>query len=412
MRARVLLCFVATSYRVPAFVQAAERLGVELLLCTDAPATAAHHRLPVARADLARPDRGAAGVLDELGRPDGVLAVDEPSAELAAHVAVRAGVPFHLPPGVAAARDKCLLRRSLIGTGVGSPRFYVLDRLAQADQAAAEVGLPCVVKPAMLTGSQGVIRADDLTALRRAIVRVARILHRHPKGALSGAGFFRQLVESYVDGEEVVVEAMVHHGVLHPLAIFDKPDPLVGPYFEETMYVAPSRKPRALQAALVETARRAAEALGLVHGPVHAELRLGPAGPVLIEIAARSIGGLCSSALGPILGSLEERLLQNALGQTPRPLVGGLATGVMMLGVPRSGILRAVHGVESARAIPGVTGVNITVEPGEALHALPDGDRYAGFAFATGRDGVAVEAALRRARAAVTFEVKPLLPMW
>jgi biotin carboxylase len=272
------------------------------------------------------------------------------------------------------------------------------------------LAFPCVVKPPMLSGSQGVIRADAPEALARALERVRQVLHRHPSPLRSEAGFFDLLVEGYVDGEEVAVEGLMRSGELQLFAIFDKPDALEGPYFEETIYLTPSRKDPEPQRQLVAAAEAAALALGLGDGPIHAELRLDAEGPVLIEIAARSIGGLCSRALRHQLGSLEERLLRHAVGLPAEALPAAApASGVMMIPVPRSGVLRGVEGVDEARAVAGIDAVEITIERGETVRALPDGASYLGFLFAHGATAMGVEAALRRAHGALRFQLHPLL---
>jgi hypothetical protein len=213
----------------------------------------------------------------------------------------------------------------------------------------------------------------------------------------------------------VALEAILRRGVLTPLALFDKPDPLDGPFFEETLYVTPSRLPGAQQVEIARLAARGAAAIGLSEGPVHAELRLGAGGPWVIEVAARSIGGLCSRALRFGLGevSLEELILRQALGMEIESLRRRVdeAAGVMMLPIPRAGVLKAVRGEEAARTVPLVTEITITIRPGEEVTPLPEGSRYLGFAFARGESPSAVEAALRAAQAALEFEIAPAAPI-
>jgi hypothetical protein len=279
----------------------------------------------------------------------------------------------------------------------------------------------------MLSGSQGVIRADDSEQLAAAVDRVQRILSRHPSEQSRREGFWQLLIEDYVPGPEVALEGVVSGGRLEVVAIFDKPDPLEGPHFEETLYVTPSRQRADVQSCVVAVTERAVCAMGLTDGPIHAELRLGgppsenpgeePVGiePVVIEIAARSIGGLCSRALHHVLGgddgpgSLEALLLARALGRrVARPPASG-ASGVMMLPVPRDGVLKAVHGLDEARAVPGVDAVTIAIEPGQAVRGLPEGNSYLGFAFAHADEPATVEAALRRAHGCLRFDLAPML---
>jgi biotin carboxylase len=406
----VLLLVPATSYRALAFVSAAARMGLPLEIGTDSPAALAHFGLPIHAVDF----NDLAVTLAALGaaRFAGVVATDEKSAWLAAELA-QAGITagrYHRPSGVEAARDKRLMRAVLSRAGVLVPGHVVLS--ADGEPGALAPRFPCVVKPPMLSGSQGVIRADDRPELERAVARTRAILQRHPSELRELAGFFDILVEDYIAGDEVAVEAIVRDGELTLLALFDKPEPLVGPFFEETIYVAPSSKPDELQRRIVSVAHQAALALGLRDGPIHAELRLDGDRPVVIEIAARSIGGLCSRALVLRCGSLEERLLALAAGYPDPPLSPQApAIGVMMIPVPRSGVLRGAFGIDRARAVAGIDGVELTVLPEQAVRALPEGNSYLGFIFAHGASSGEVVASLKAAHAELRFDLKPLLPV-
>ena len=412
MKPRVLLGFEATSYRPDAYVAAAAREGIELLLATNMLAAASGFGLAATQVDFARVE-GAAIPCEQWrhqsGAPlAGVVAADEASAAFVARVAQHYGLPFHTPLGVDAARDKRLSRRRLRAAGVSVPRYWVLP--ADCPVMSLAVTFPCVVKPSMLSGSQGVIRADDSAALEVATA-VTRGIVRHHGSALKGlAGFDELLIEAYVPGAEVAVEGLMDKGTLQPLALFDKPDPLEGPYFEETLYVTPSRHAVDKQRAVIAVVQQACVALGLCHGPIHAELRLSDEGPVVIEVAARSIGGLCSQVLSRRVGSLEGRILRGAVGRARRPLVSAPpAVGVMMLPVTQNGVLRAVEGVEAAAAVPHIDGVNIALKPGDVALMLPYGNRYLGFIFAHGPTPAAVESALRQAHAQLRFRYRRLL---
>jgi biotin carboxylase len=266
----------------------------------------------------------------------------------------------------------------------------------------------------MLTGSQGVIRADGPEELMRAVARVRRILARHGSDARADPGFFDVIAEDYLPGREVAVEAVMTAGTMTPLAIFDKPDDLTGPFFEETIYVTPSRLPAEAQADVLDVTERAARALGLRHGPIHAELRTEGGRASVVELAARSIGGLCSQVFRLAAGPLEDLLLAHAAGlplPSPARRPAG-AAGVMMIPIPRSGVLQRVMGVEGARRVPGVDGVTIALRPGEAIRALPEGASYLGFIFAHGETPASVEASLREALGMLRFAWAPLLPTW
>jgi biotin carboxylase len=258
---------------------------------------------------------------------------------------------------------------------------------------------PCVLKPIAQSASRGVIRADDRDEFVHAFERIAQMLRE------DGNGQRHLLVESFLPGPEVALEGLLDKGSLRILTIWDKPDPLDGPFFEETIYVTPSRLPDGVQAQIGETTARAAAALGLRHGPIHAEMRLGPGGPWVLEVAARSIGGLCSSVLRFGTGmSLEEIILRHAVGQdVPTFEREGTAAGAMMLPIPRRGLLREVRGKDEALAVPGIEGIEITIPVGQPVVPLPEGDRYLGFVFARAETPAAVEAALREAHRRLGF---------
>jgi biotin carboxylase len=401
--ARVLLLVPARTYRASDFLTAAGRLGLELVVGSDGALPLGSR--PAVRVD---PDDLRASV-DRLvarsGPVDAVVAVDTPMLVLAAAVAARMGLPHNPVDAVLAATDKATQRRRWAAASVAQPRFQIVPAashaaasLAAVRGAAARVGFPCVVKAVSLSGSQGVLRADDAAGAVTAAGRIRQIL----------AGVGRPadeplLVEEYVPGWELSIDGLLTDGDLAVTAIFDKPDTPSGPTFEETMLVTPSRLPQPLLSQALRAAERAAAALGLSHGPVHAELRLDArdAGqrPAMLELAARSIGGLCSRALRFLDGvSLEELVLANALGRRVTPHRVGLPAGVLMLPVERAGVLKAVHGGTDAAAVPGITGLSLTMPLGQAVRPLPEGDRYLGFLFAEGATYQEVEEALRTAR--------------
>jgi biotin carboxylase len=407
----VLLVFPATSYRIDAFVECAAELGLALVLASDLPAP--RYGLREVRVDFADVDASLAAV--DAVEFDGVVAVDERSAVVAAAAAERRGCKHHTLAGVLAARDKRRMREVQSTADVPMPRHQVLKR----DASPGEVSFPCVVKPPMLSGSQGVIRANDRDELLRAIARTRRVLEHHASDLRKHDGFYELLIEEYVAGPEVAVDGIMRDGKLELVAIFDKPDALDGPFFEETIYVTPADD---RQGSLQRVSERAAQVLGLNDGPIHAELRIAKRGPVLIEIAARSIGGLCGRVLQHVAlpdgaASLEELLLRRASGHPRSPSSTGLqkqnrASGVMMVPVPRSGVLRRVDGVDEARAIEGIDAVSINIEPGQSVRALPEGVSYLGFIFAHGESPAAVTQLLRDAHAALRFSLTPLLTTW
>jgi biotin carboxylase len=297
------------------------------------------------------------------------------------------------------------MRRALAEARVPQPRFALLPGAADVAAVADEVGFPCVVKPLSLSGSRGVIRADDAEQARAAAARVRGILAaaQEPPGA-------PLLLESFLPGVEVAVEGLLRAGRLEVLAVFDKPDPLAGPYFEETLYVTPSRLSAGVLAEVEAVTARAARGLGLREGPVHAELRVDSERVSVLELAARSIGGLCSRALRFGAGvSLEEVILRHALGLGLEDLAReATASGVMMIPIPGAGVLRGVEGQAQARAVEGIGGLEITIARGRAVVPLPEGDRYLGFMFARAASAGAVERSLRAAHGRLRISIDPL----
>ena len=415
----VLLLLPTRSYRTDDFLSAARRLGVGVLVGSDLCHTVEERvGAPpgLVSLDYRRPERAAAQIaaLAE-GHPiRGVVPGDDGTSVIAALAAERLGLPHNPPAAARRAGHKAESRRALRAAGVPVPRFWTFPRAGEPDGPARAVEYPCVLKPVGLSASRGVIRADDPATFAATWRRIERILEkaaseRRPGGAAARAEL---LVEAFVPGAEVALEGLLRGGRLEVLALFDKPDPLDGPHFEETLYVTPSRHPPALQAAVERVAAEAARALGLLEGPVHAELRLSPQGPVVLEVAARSIGGLCARTLRFGAGiSLEELLLAHAAGLPIAALRREeRAAGVMMLPIPRGGILRGVEGVEAARAVPGVEDLVITVPEGREVEPLPEGDIYLGFLFARAATPAEVEEALRSAHGRLRFDIRAPLP--
>ena len=342
---------------------------------------------------------------------DAIVATDDPTADIAARAAERLGLRGNGVGAATTARNKRLMREALTRAGLRQPRFAVFGE--NAPPARAE--FPVVIKPLLCSASRGVMRADDEASLAAAWRRLHALLQTPALRAVEDPDGHRILVESFVPGAEVALEGILQDGLLTPLALFDKPDPLDGPFFEETIYVTPSRHAATLQRAVERETAQACAAIGLRHGPIHAELRLAPDGPVVIEVAARSIGGLCARTLRFGLGaaSLEELVIASAIGRDLGPddlMRRSGAAGVMMIPIPTGGVLGEVRGVEAARAVPLVEDVQVTAKAGEVLVPLPEGAAYLGFVFARGDDPAAVEQALRNAHAQLDFEITPLLP--
>jgi biotin carboxylase len=407
----LLLLIPTTSYRTRDFLEAAMRLGVQVAIGSNQDsvlsAFADGRSLQVDFVDTAR-------AVDQIAVYAGryplaaIVGVDEGTTTIAALASDRLGLPHNPVATVAATADKHRFHQVLTKAGLAQPMIRLFSVDDNPLVAARQINAyPVVLKPLALSGSRGVIRADDAEGLARAFDRVRTILAETDEATgLRAAPHI--LVEDYLPGGEVALEGLLIGGRLHVLALFDKPDPMEGPTFEETILITPSRLPEATQRLVVERTEMAIQALGLMDGPVHAELRLTEAqGPVPLEIAARSIGGLCARVLRFGAGvSLEELIIQHALGRHPASLQReATPVGVMMLPVPCAGRLQEVRGQAEARTVPAIVDLQITIAPGTYVRPLPEGDRYLGFLFAKAATADEVEAALRCAYAHLKLRI-------
>lgn len=398
---RVLLLLPTSTYRAPDFLAAASRLRVEVVAASEKPSAMERcHPDALVTLNFREPEASVKAALDfHRKHPiDAVVAVDDETAVVAAAIGAALSLKHNSVESAYAARNKHILYGLLYRKGIPVPPFQIHSLESNPVSAAAQTRYPCVLKPLSLSGSCGVIRADNSDGFVAAWLRIARILDSRDAKIRGGEAANQLLVQEFIRGREFALEGLISEGNLRTLALFDKPDPLDGPYFEETIYVTPSRLPESKQRAIAECVARGANAIGLREGPVHAEIRLNEHGPWLIELAARSIGGLCSRTLRFGTGhSLEELILRHALGMEIGDLVRErAAAGVMMVPIPHSGILSEVRGVEEARRIPGIEEVTITARRGNPILALPEGSSYLGFIFSRGDTPGGVEQALRR----------------
>ncbi len=429
---RVLILASKMGYQTRGFAEAAEKLGVGVVFGTDR-----CHQLENPWGDDAlalqfeNPREAAAEIVRALGGRSGdekspygisgtghsvgaVIALGDRATPAAAYAAEALGIAGNPATAAEICRNKLRQREVLRAAGVRVPDFFAFGAAEDLSGVVARVKFPCVVKPLSLAASQGVIRANDAEEFSAAVRRIQMLLESPEVQVLRESSLDRILVEEYIPGREVAVEGLMDSGRLRVLAIFDKPDPLEGPYFEETIYVTPSRLPVETQAAIEECGARAIAALGLTMGPVHAEFRVNEDGPWVLEVAPRPIGGLCSRALrfGPDRISLEELVLRHALGFSGSDLMREeAASGVMMIPVPRSGIFEGVDGFEDAEKIADVTEIRITARLRDYVAAWPEGASYLGFIFARGETAEGVEAALRAAHAKLGFRFSPRLPV-
>ena len=419
---RVLLIATTTGYQTRAFGEAAERLGVELVFATDR-----CHRLDDPWRDGAIPVRfqndAEAAFIEAIGeaardRPfDGVLAVGDRPAVFAALACEALGLKGHPPAAARASGNKLEARRRFAAAGLSSPAFCEVTLDSEIDAVRAELEFPCVVKPLALSGSRGVIRADDSETLHAALERVRRLLSRADIRERRSPFDDRVLLETFIPGREYALEGVVEDGTLRVLAVFDKPDPLDGPFFEESIYVTPSVRSATEQRRMAEAVADAVSALGLRHGPVHAECRVNQTGVFVLEVAARPIGGLCARALrcqrsGGVVLPLEELLLRHALGE---PLSGYRretdASAVMMIPIPRPGVYRRTDMTDLARAVPGIVDVVMTAKSDQRLEPLPEGASYLGFIFARCARPTEAVTALRQAHARLRVVIDTPIPV-
>jgi biotin carboxylase len=417
VRPRLLLLASKLGYQTQSFVEAARRLGVDVTIGSDR-----CHQLEDPWADGAVPlhfdepeqsaERLAAAVRTTPVRA--ILALGDRQTATAAYAARILGLRSSSPESVNNCRSKLRQRELLRDAGLPVPEFFSFPLKQPLEAVLPRVSFPSVVKPLRLSASQGVIRANDALEFAVAVERIKRLLDSPEVQTTREPELDRLLVERYVPGAEVALEGLLEQGRLRTLALFDKPDPLEGPYFEESIYVTPSRLPAEMQTRIFECAAHTVRALGLSDGPLHAEFRVNDAGPWVLEAAPRPIGGLCSRALrfGPDRIPLEELLVRHVMG-----LAGGemprepLAAGVMMIPVPRSGVFESAEGVERAAMTPGVDEVLITARLHDFIAAWPEGSTYLGFIFAHGETPAQVEAALRGAFSALRFTITPRLPV-
>jgi len=414
---RILILASKLGYQTRAFTDAAKKLNLEIFFGTDR-----CHKLEDPWSDGAlalhfeNPESAAAEVATQMAakRPDAILALGDRPTATAAYAARAFGILANSPESVEICRNKLRQRETLRRANLPVPDFFDFAMSENLEFVLARAKFPCVLKPLSLSASQGVIRANDESEFREAVLRIRALLESPEIQVQREPNLDRILVETYIPGREVAIEGLLTEGTFRAMAIFDKPDPLAGPYFEETIYVTPSRLPESEQRALIDCAARSVAALGLVTGPIHAEFRINEKGPWVIEITPRPIGGLCARALrfGDEKISLEELILRQALrmpgGNLDREKA---AAGVMMIPVPKSGIFERVEGQSDGEKISGIESIIITARQHDYIAAWPEGNSYLGFIFARADTPEEAEAALRESHATLSFALTPRLPV-
>jgi biotin carboxylase len=419
---RLLLFASKLGYQTRSFEQAADRVGVELIYVTDR-----CHQLENPWGDQAipvhfeNPEAAAFEAMENARRRqhvEGILALGDRPAVAAAYAARGLGLTYNHPAAVEACRSKLRMREVFRDAGLPVPWFRKIPVHPVPEPSLLGISYPCVLKPLSLSASQGVIRANNREEFLAAADRIRKLLESPEIRATRETYLDQMIVEGYIPGHEVAIEGLLTNGVLRVLAIFDKPDPLEGPFFEESIYVTPSRHSPSQQAAITRCAEDSARALGLTHGPIHAEFRVDGHSVWPIEVAPRPIGGLCARSLrfgpaspGEFIG-LEELLLRHALELPGRDMPRETsASGVMMIPVPQSGNYEGVEGENSARATPGVTELFVTARLHDFIRAWPEGSSYLGFIFARGEKSEEVETSLREAYSKLSFKLTPRLPV-
>ena len=383
------------SYRTAAFIQAATQQHCEIMIASQGKHSIVSEYAQGLQIDLKDHDRAVAAIIEAARlRPFvGIIGTDDSTVVIATHVAEQLGLPHNSLESVSLTSRKDLARLRLSQHDVNVPEFRLLSLNAPLLGQCDNIHYPCVVKPVGLSASRGVIRVDDFAQLQQAVSRIDRILAN--EGPLAAERRSTLLLEQFIPGQEV--------------AVFDKPDPLDGPFFEETYYLTPSRFPEAIQQQIHQQVEAACRAYGLTQGPVHAECRINSDGVWLLEMAARTIGGLCGRLLRFGTGySLEELVLAHARGQRPEIQRQDEAAGVLMIPVPEAGVLKRIEGLLAARRVPLIEEVDIQIREGYELRPLPEGGTYLGFMFARGEHVAEVEQALREAHACLKIVIAPL----
>lgn len=397
---RVVVILPTTTYRASDFLDAASSLDIDLIVASEEPP-------PIEmgdrflQVDISNPTSAAEAIVRYGDRYaiDGVVAADDLGVMIAAHANTLLGLAGNPPESASATRNKLMMRNRLASAEVDQPRFHALRPEDQPDDIGEEIGYPLVVKPIDRSASQGVIKVDRPEDIHATVDRVRRIVGEQAT----------LLVEAYAPGVELAIEGLVEHGELVTLAVFDKPDTGNGPFFPETLFITPSRLEPESLANATQTASQAVRALGLSQGPVHIELRVDSNRARIIEVAARSIGGLCSRSLnfGLMGTTLESLILRNALDLARTQLKRErVASGVLMIPTPSSGRLLEVAGLDDARSIEGITGADLTIPPGGTITAPPEGDRYLGFVYGRAETPELVESALRKAQESIEVRLE------
>ena len=408
-RDRVLVIAPHGSYRTVPFIKAANNLNVDVLIASQGEHSIVSDYAKGLHVDFNDPEQAIKIILSEASKQSfsGIIGTDDMTTELASQVAEKLSLPHNDPKAVNIAQRKDLARLSLKKSEVNIPEFDLLTTTKSLEEQNIHVEFPAVIKPVALSASRGVIRVNNELELQQAVERVQTMLLEERQIEQSVRELL--LLEEFIPGKEVAIEAMLHNGKLDVLAIFDKPDPLNGPFFEETYYITPTSFSKKIQQEIKKTIFESCHAYGLSEGPIHAECRINDKGVWVLEVAARTIGGMCGRLLSVGTGhSLEELVLLHAMGKRVEIKTVESAAGVLMIPIPSAGILKRVEGLLEAQRIPYISELSIEVREGYELVPLPEGTSYLGFIFSEAPTVEQVEQALRDAHSCLNIVIAPL----
>ncbi len=402
----LLLIAHPNSYRIAPYIKAANRMGVNVTVASEGKHSLISEIASGLHITFDQPRQTVATILQAHKQTpfSGILGSDDHTVELAAMVAELLQLPHNSPRAAFCSQRKDIARAELALSACPVPLHCLIDLQQPLQKQMAGLPWPCVIKPLNMSASRGVIRADNEAAFMAACQRIKPIIQENQHD------FTRHhvLVEEYIDGVEIAFEGYLHNAQLHPITIFDKPEPLIGPFFEETIYVTPSRLEADLQAKILQRVQQACDAYGLTTGAVHAECRIDERDIWILEVASRTIGGDCARMLDNKNFSIEELAISLAIDAPIKAELPDQARGVMMIPIKEKGLLKRVEGLLAARDVPHIDQVEMIIPPGHEMIPLPEGNQYSGYIFASGQTPEQVTAAIKQAYAKLKFVTAPV----
>ncbi len=408
MRPCIILIAPPSSYRLGPYIRTAEKLNIDVIVISEGKYSLVSAIASGMHVDFSDPDVSQQIVSRLEGREiKAVVGTDDRTVVQAAQVSKALKLAHNDPAATRYTRRKDLARACLAESSVNIPAFEVHPLQALIDKATTSLDYPCVIKPLAMSGSRGVIRVNNPDELQQAARRLQGILANAGGEDIERSSV---LLETYIPGLEYAYEGLLNQGQLQTLALFDKPEPMEGPFFEETYYITPSRLDHTTQKKIQQAVQQACEAYGLVNGPVHAEVRIHNGQVWFMEMAARTIGGQCAQLVNYVTGvELEEIVLRQAAGMALALKQTQQAAGVLMIPTTEQGLLRRVEGILQASQLEGIEDIEISIHEGYEIVPLPEGDSYLGFIFAKAATAEQVEKALRQAHAKLKIVTSPLL---